>query len=60
MRVVVKFYLGPNENDSPGNSLSTCSSESCSEEVEAEVSIDVILVKRNMCNQEQILAEGCC
>lgn len=42
---VVKFYLGPNENYSPGNSLWKCFSESCSEEVETEVSIDVILMK---------------
>ena len=50
-RVVSSVLFGANENCSPRNSLSKC----CSEEVEAEVSRGVILVKRDTSNQEQIL-----
>lgn len=53
----VKLYIEPNENYSPGDSLSALCNFST--EVVEEVSIN-ISVKGNTCNQAHILAKDYC
>lgn len=53
--VVIKFYLEQNENYIPGDSF--CDN---SEVVRGEMSIYMMMVKRDTCNQVYILAEVCC
>ena len=52
----VKFYLGPNEDYSPGDSISD-NSEKLLQRHRGKVSIHMILVKGGKCHQAYILQE---